>query len=415
MPAHSSPAQAPAPRATPPAPPPASALAPWLAVLSVGIGAFALVTTEFLPVGLLPSIAAELGVTEGHAGLTVTLPGLIAAFAAIFVTVGSSKVDRRHVIMSLIALLVASNLIVALSPSFYGVLFGRILLGVGVGGFWAIGGTLGARLVPEASAGRATAIIFAGISLGTVAGVPAGALIGELAGWRAAFGAASALALLVLLAQAFLLPPVAPTQVVRLRQLPLLLRLPKARLGLAVTALIFIGQFAAYTYITPFLKQVTGMSATTISALLLTYGVAGFIGNVIGGWGVGKNVRATLIATAVVMGGSVVLMPLLGHDPVAATVLVGVWGLAFGSMPIAVQTWMIKAAPDQMESSGAMFVAVIQLALAGGALVGGVAVDHFGVASAMLLGGVFALSCAVATWAFGRESAATLSVVGGAE
>jgi hypothetical protein len=117
----------------------------WLAVLSVGIGAFALVTTEFLPVGLLPAIAADLGITKGVAGLMVTIPGLIAAFAAIFVTVGSGRIDRRVVIWSLMGLLVVSNLLVALAPSFAVVLLGRALLGIGVGGFWAIGGALGQR------------------------------------------------------------------------------------------------------------------------------------------------------------------------------------------------------------------------------------------------------------------------------
>src|SRR4051812_29038602 len=135
-----------------PAPAPAAATAPargaWLAVLSIAVGAFALVTTEFLPVGLLPSIAAELGVTEGVAGLMVTIPGLMGALAAILVTVGIGKTDRRYAIWGLTATLIVSNLIVALSHSFPLVLFGRALLGVGVGGFWAIGPALGTRLVP---------------------------------------------------------------------------------------------------------------------------------------------------------------------------------------------------------------------------------------------------------------------------
>lgn len=393
--------------------PGASALSQWLAVLSVGIGAFALVTTEFLPVGLLPAIAADLGISKGQAGLMVTIPGVIAAFAAIFVTVGSGKIDRRFVIMGLIGLLVVSNLIVALAPSFALILLGRVLLGIGVGGFWAIGGAIGPRLVPAVSAGRATSLIFAGISLGTVAGVPAGALIGELVGWRVAFGSAAAIALLVLLAQFWLLPALPPTQPVRLRQLPALFGIRKARLGLIATALIFIGQFAAYTYITPFLTQVSGMSAAAVSALLLTYGVSGFIGNLIGGWAVGKSVRAALIGTGLVLGLSVLALPLFGASQIAATVLVAIWGLAFGAMPISVQTWMFKAAPDLMEGGGALFVATAQIALAGGALVGGLAVDFLGVHSAMLAGGLFSLACAAAIWLYGHDRIPVLRVVKG--
>jgi predicted MFS family arabinose efflux permease len=375
--------------------------AAWLAVLSVAVGSFALVTTEFLPVGLLPSIAAELGVTEGIAGMMVTIPGLVAAFAAILVTIGVGKTDRRYVIWGLTGTLVVSNLIVALSHSFPLVLFGRALLGIGVGGFWAIGGALGNRLVPSAHATRATSIIFAGISLGTVAGVPAGALIGELVGWRMAFHAAGAVAVLVLLTQMWLLPSLPTTQALTFGQLPALLRVKKARLGMLATLLIFIGQFAAYTYVTPFLSQIAGLNAKTISALLLTYGAAGFVGNIIGGWAVAKSVRNSLIATGVVMGLSAAAMPFFGTTAWGATAMIVIWGLAFGMMPISVQTWMFRAAPDAMESGGAVFVSTAQISLASGALVGGVAVDYMGVSSAMVVGGLFALAMAVviALWA----------------
>lgn len=375
--------------------------AAWLAVLSVAVGSFALVTTEFLPVGLLPAIAAELGVTEGVAGMMVTVPGLVAAFAAILVTIGVGKTDRRYVIWGLTATLIVSNLIVALSHSYPLVLLGRALLGIGVGGFWAIGGALGNRLVPEASAARATSIIFAGISLGTVAGVPAGAMIGELVGWRMAFFAATAVSLLVLAAQMWLLPRLPTTTSLTFGQLPALLRVQKARLGMLATLLIFIGQFAAYTYVTPFLSQVAGLSAKSISVLLLIYGAAGFVGNLIGGWAVAKSVKNSLIATGVVMGLSAAAMPLFGASAAGATVLIVIWGLAFGMMPISVQTWMFKAAPDAMESGGAVFVSTAQISLASGALVGGVSVDHLGVASAMVVGGVFALAMAavIAAWA----------------
>jgi predicted MFS family arabinose efflux permease len=392
---------------------PAATRAAWLAVLSVAIGAFALVTTEFLPVGLLPAMAAELRVTEGVAGMMVTIPGLVATLAALLVTAGVGKADRRHVIIGLMGLLALSNLMVALAHSFALVLVGRALLGVGVGGFWAIGGGLGPRLAPGASAARATAVIFAGISLGTVAGVPAGALIGDMFGWRAAFGAGSALALLVVLTQLWLLPALPTEQAVRLDQLPRLLKRHKVRIGMLATFLIFVGQFAAYTYITPFLVQVAGMSAATVSALLLAFGAAGFAGNLIGGWIVARSLRGALIATGLVMGLSALAMALLGTHPAAVTVLAVVWGLAFGAMPIAVQSWMFAATADAMESGGALFVATAQISLASGALVGGAAVDYLGVSSAMWVGGLFALSMALVIRMFGgaEEAPSALRVV----
>ncbi|WGG52161.1 MFS transporter [Rugamonas sp. DEMB1] len=402
------PADLAAPAVTSPAAP---ILANWPAVFSVAIGAFALVTTEFLPVGLLPSIAAELRVTEGMAGMMVTIPGLIAALAALLVTAGVGKADRRHVVIGLMSLLVASNIIVTLSDSFTLILLGRALMGIGVGGFWAIGGALGTRLVPIASAARATSIIFAGISLGTVAGVPAGAMIGELLGWRMAFAAAGVLAVVVVLTQMWLLPALPTNHAVRLGQLPQLLRLRKVQLGIVAIMLIFIGQFAAYTYVTPFLVQVSAMSAKTISALLLAYGAAGFVGNIIGGWAVAKSVRGSLIGTGLVLGLSGLALPFFGNNAAAVTALIVVWGLAFGAMPISVQSWMFSAMPGTMEAGGALFVFTAQVALASGALVGGLSVDHLGVSSAMTVGGLFALAMAVVIWAFGKDKPARLHAV----
>ena len=380
-------------------------VAPWLAVLSVGIGAFALVTSEFLPVGLLPALAAELAISKGQAGLMITTPGIVAAFAAIFVTVGSGRLDRRIVLLALTALLVASNLLVALAPSYGWILLGRALLGVGVGGFWAIGSAIGPRLVAPQHASRAMSIIFAGVSLGTVAGVPAGALVGELVGWRVAFGAASAIAVLVFIGQLLLLPRLPPTQAIRLRQLPMIFGIRKARLGLIATAMLFTGQFAAYTYIAPFLTQISHLAAGTVSAMLLVYGAAGFIGNLVGGWAAGRHERAALMVTGAVLGVSTLALAALGSHALTAMLLVAVWGFGFGAMPIAVQTWMFKAAPELMEGSSALFVAIVQVSLASGALLGGMAVDRLGVPSAMVVGGAFALGCALTIALFGKPQA----------
>ncbi|MET0266834.1 MAG: MFS transporter [Duganella sp.] len=377
--------------------------AAWLAVLSIGVGAFALVTTEFLPVGLLPSIAAELGVSKGTAGMMVTLPGIVAAFAAILVTIAIGKTDRRYVIAGLTATLVVSNLLVAWSDSFAVILCARALLGVGVGGFWAIGGAIATRLVAAPYAARAMSVVFAGVSVGTVAGVPAGALLGEALGWRAAFVAAGAVGVLVLLMQLALMPRLPTDSSMTFSQVPQLLRIKKARLGMAVTLLVFIGQFSAYTYVTPFLVQVSQLTAGAVSALLLAYGVAGFIGNLVGGWLVARSVRRSLITVGLVIGLSTLAMPLLGTSLAGVVLLIITWGLGFGMMPISVQSWMFKAAPDAMESGGAVFVSTAQVALASGALIGGIVVDHLGVASVMVTGGAFAVAMALVMWRLGAE------------
>lgn len=367
---------------------------PWSAVVSVSIGAFALVTSEFLPVGLLPQIARDLHITDGEAGLMVTMPGFLAAVAALLTPVITARRDRRSVLLALLGLLAASNAVVAIAGNLPMLLLGRVLLGVAVGGFWTIGGSVGPRLRPGAEGVRATSIIFSGVSLGTVAGVPAGALIGGMIGWRWSFAGGAIMALVALCALAARLPSLPAQPGTGLRQIPALLKHRIALTGLVATALLFVGQFATYTYVTPFLNQVANIHAGTVSAVLLGYGVAGFAGNALGGWAAGRDVRKALSITALIVGGSVVLLALTGAHPAAAVVAVIAWGVGFGMMPIAMQTWLFSATPDRLESMASLFVSIAQLSLGTGALLGGLVVDHLGVAATMWMGGAMAIATA---------------------
>ncbi|MGV1957790.1 MFS transporter [Agrobacterium sp. 22-214-1] len=366
-------------------------LASWAAVASIGIGAFALVTTEFLPVGLLPLIAADLRISEGTAGLMVTVPGFLAALAAPMTLGFAARFDRKRVLVALLMLLVVSNAIVATAHGFAALMFGRVLLGIAVGGFWTIGGSLGPRLRPGAEGPRATALIFSGVSLGTVAGVPAGALIGDLFGWRTAFLLVSGVALLVVAALQFLLPAIRAQKGSGLKQVPDVLRLRRVRIGLTAAVLIFVGQFAAYTYITPFLIGAIGIDTGTLSMVLLGYGAAGFAGNLFGGWAAGRNFVFALAGTAFLIALSVAGLLLAGSNTLAAVAWVVAWGFGFGMLPIAMQTFLFTSAPDRLESIAALFVSIAQLAIGLGALVGGLAVDNFGVPSALWLGAASAL------------------------
>lgn len=375
----------------------------WLAAGSVGTAAFALVTAEFLPVGLLPAMAADIGITEGQAGLMVTMAGVLGAIAAPSVTVGAGRLDRRIVLMALVGLLVISNLIVALSTSYPVILLGRLLLGIGVGGFWCIGVAIGPRVVPEPTGTRGTAIIFAGISLGTVAGVPAGTFIGDLFGWRTAFAAAAGIGVAVLIAQALLLPSLPPQRAIRWRDLPALLHVPKARIGLLAAFVMFGGQFFAYTYIAPYLVQITGMGSGVVTSLLLAYGIAGFLGNIVGSWVAGKDARTAVAATALVLGASALALAAFGAIPIAAVAIIVVWGLAFGALPIATQTFMFRAASEALETGAALLVSLIQVAIALGATIGGLTVDGLGLVSTMVAGGIVMMLGAPVIAMLGRE------------
>ncbi|WP_460043062.1 MFS transporter [Pseudomonas sp. S2_H01] len=371
-----------------------SAASSWLSVAAVGIGAFALVTTEFLPVGLLPQVARELSMTEGQTGLMVTLPGLLAALTAPLTLLWARTFDRRHVLCALLALLAVSNMTVAIASDLWSLLLGRAFLGIAVGGFWTIGGTLGTRLRPEQAA-KATSLIFSGVSTGTVAGVPAGTLLGELLGWRVVFGVAAGLSVIVTLLLWRTLPRLPAQSGAGLGMLGEVLRMRKTRTALLAVLLIFVGQFAAYTYLSPYLINEAGMSSVSLSAILLGFGAAGFVGNLAGGWAVAKSSTWTLIGTALLMGLPMILLSVVASLAPAVVLLVMVWGVGFGLLPFAMQSWLFAMAPDKLEAMGAVFVSSAQASIGVGALAGGLIVDHLGVLSALTVGGTLGVLTAV--------------------
>ena len=374
----------------------------WLGVFAVALSATVFCTTEFLPVGLLRYIGDGLDVSEGTAGLMVTAPGLLAAAAAPAITVAVKNHDRRLVLLALSLLLVLSNLVSMVAPSFGALLVGRMLFGIGLGGFWAIGAGLGGRLVPERQVGRATSIIFAGVSLGMLIGGPAGALIGDTVGWRAAFGAALAISALAFVAQIVSLPKLEVGQRVRAADLLGIAQTAQGHVGLAAMFLVLVGQFATYTYVTPFLAQLSGFGGGAISSILLGYTAIGLLGNFAGGAGASRSIRKTFIATIVFLMLPMLLLPSVGGSQIGTLILLAVWGFSYGAMPVALQMWMAKAAPDVAEGGMALFVANFQISIAVGSLVGGVIVDRLGLDSTMYAGGALSALALLTVLAFGR-------------
>ena len=358
----------------------------WLAVFSIALSASIFVVAEFLPVGLLRYISAGLHVTEGVAGIMVTAPGILAAISAPALTVAIGNRDRRVVLLALGALLVVSNLLGMLAPNFATLVVGRVLFGTGLGGFWAIGAGLGSRLVPEKSVGKATSIIFAGVSIGMLVGGAAGALVADLIGWRVAFGGALVLSLISLVAQAIYLPPLHVERRIRVRDLLGITATTNGRVGLLAMLFVLAGQFATYTYVTPFLSQVSGFDGKTISSVLLGYTLIGMLGNFAGGAGAGKKVKTTLAATMLFFILPVALLPVASDSQPAVLVLLALWGIAYGAMPVALQMWIVKAAPKANEGAMALFVANFQVSIAAGSFLGGLVVDDLGLRNAMFSG-----------------------------
>lgn len=358
--------------------------AAWAGVLAAGMATFCVVTTEMLPVGLLLPIAASLDASTGRAGWLMVVPGLLAALCAPLVVMGARGIDRRRILCGLLLLLAGANLGSALAPDMAWFLAARVLVGVCIGGIWAVAGGLAGRLVPPAAIGMATAVIFGGVAVASVLGVPLGALIGNLAGWRSAFGAMAALSAAALLFAALALPPLPVAQSVTARQLGRQLRNPDVRRGLFITLFLVAGHFMAYTFVRPVLQSMAGFAPAWIGPLLFAYGVAGIAGNFGAGGMAGRRPRATLLAILLGLLATLALLPWLGQARGAVVALLLLWGLSYGGVSVALQTWVMQASRGAIEAATSWFVGVFNLAIALGALAGGIGVDRWGLPATLL-------------------------------
>ncbi|MBP0454796.1 MFS transporter [Kitasatospora sp. RG8] len=370
----------------------------WLALAAVAVGTFAMVTAEQLPMGLLTPIGGSFDVSEGTAGLMVTVPGLVASATAPLLPVLIRRGDRRTVLIVLLGLMAGANLLSVLAPDFTVLLASRFLVGISIGGFWALAAGIAVRMVPAAYVGRATAITFGGATAANVLGVPAGTLIGEFSNWRAAFATVGGLGLLVVGALLVLLPSLPASDPVRLRTLGAQLRNRAVRAGVLTTFLLVGGHFAAFTFVSPVLQDVSGISQGMVGPLLLVFGAAGILGNFLAGALVGRDVRRVITAIGLLLAVILALFPIVGTSPVGGIALLIGWGLAFGGVPVSVQTWILQSAPREAEAATALNTSVFNLAIALGALFGGLVVDAATLTAALWVGAAVGLLTSLTVW-----------------
>jgi predicted MFS family arabinose efflux permease len=376
------------------------------AVLSLALCVMVLIASEFMPVSLLTPIASDLGITEGQAGQAISVSGVFAVLTSLVVAGITARFDRRTVLLSLTVVTIASGTLVAAAPNFAVFMLGRALLGVAIGGFWSMSTATIMRLVPDGRVPHALAIVNGGNALAATVAAPLGSFVGGIIGWRAAFFCVVPLAALALAWQFITLPSMGSNrQAAPINVFRLLTRAPVAY-GMAAIMLLFMGQFALFTYLRPFLETVTRVDVSALSLLLLVVGVAGLIGTSLIGRVLTTQLTRVLIITPLCMAVIAVALVGFGSDVWATAALLAAWGLIATPAPVAWGTWLTRTLPDDAEAGGGLMVATIQFAITLGASLGGVLFDLEGYQGTYFVSAVVLFAAAVLGLRAGRGFAA---------
>jgi predicted MFS family arabinose efflux permease len=382
--------------------------AAWAAVLSMALCVAVLIASEFMPVSLLSPIAADLGITEGRTGQVISISGAFAVVTSLLVASLTRRIDRKLVVTGFTMLLIVAGLAVTFAPNHAFLMVGRALLGIAIGGFWSMSTSIVMRLMSEDLVPKGLAMLNAGNAIAATIAAPLGSFLGAYVGWRGAFFLVVPLGLLALVWQWISLPPLPPRGRRASGNVLLLLRRRPVALGMASVLMLFMGQFALFTYLRPFLENVTGLAIPALSAMLLVMGLAGVAGT----WWIGRLLRTRLfgilIAIPLVMSVLAVALIAFGTIPVPVSLLLVAWGFFGTAAPVGWGTWLSRTLPEDAEAGGGLQVAVIQLAITGGAAIGGMLFDAIGWWSAFAFGA--ALLCGSSVFAVAARRAARSSL-----
>ena len=362
----------------------------WVGVSALAVSVFAVTATEMMPVGLLPAMAADLAVSDGSIGLSLTFYGVVAGLLAPIGTSWTRRIDRRTLVLVIVATFVVGNAATAMVTTYGQLVLVRLLVGVQHGVMWSIIAGIAVRLVPQASAGRATALTFSGISLALVLGVPAGTALGSWIGWRSAFVALAVITAMAWGAVLVSVPRLPSTTTLRCADLPALIRTSGLAGALVVTAIVVIANYSAYAYISPFLTGQVGIDSSAVGVYLLTYGVAGVAGNVVAGGFVtrardGCGLRRVLVGGIGLMTVALaaVLLPL---GPNSAIAMVAIWGFSYSALPVMLQSVVFRIAPRAKDAATSLYVLMFNVSIAVGTGIGAVGVDLSGASTPLVIG-----------------------------
>ena len=353
-----------------------------LPILLLSAAGFTVLTTEFVIVGLLPSIARDLEVSVPQAGLLVTLFAFTVAALGPFLTAYFARFQRKRLFISILLMFAFANTVAALAPNIWVMAFARLLPALGLPVFWALASETAVDIVGPDYAGRAIAKIGFGIVCATVFGIPVGTLISDAWGWRSAF----AILAVVALAKAMLLWIYLPnTRVVKetvtLRSQFGLLRSPLMIGHIVLSVLVFSGMFTAYTYLADILERLAGFDGTLVGWCLMGFGAVGLIGNSLGGRMVDRHpLIASMVFCAFMIGGLVALVPSI-HSTLALAAAMGIWGVSQAAMFLVSHVRLMKVAPHAPAFAASLNIAGANLGIGLGAMVGGRVIDNYGLGS----------------------------------
>jgi predicted MFS family arabinose efflux permease len=362
----------------------------WSAVGAMAMCVALLIASEFMPVSLLTPIASDLGATQGMAGQAISISGLFAVVTSLLIPAIASHFDRRHVLVALTGVMLASLVLIACAPNFAVLMAARSLLGITVGGFWALATATVMRLVPAESIPKALGLMYTGNAVAAAFAAPIGSYFGAIIGWRGTFWALAPFVVANLAWQWISLPSMPPQAANPAGKVLGLLKRPNVAFGMAGVMLSFAGAFATFTYLRPFLETYTGVTVPQLSMLLLGLGAAGFLGTYAATVMLGSHLYGLLRWLPLALGAVTLALLAVGHVFWAVALALVAWGALNAAIPVAWSTWLSKGIADEPESGGGLLVAAIQLAIMLGAALGGVLLDHLSI-TATLIGGALML------------------------
>ncbi len=363
----------------------------WSAVAAMSLCVALLIAAEFMPVSLLTPIATDLGASNGMAGLAIAISGLFAVPTSLLIAPLSHRLDRRHVLMGLAVVMLTSLIVIALSPNFTVLMVARALLGIVIGGFWALATATIMRLVSSQSVPKALGILYTGNAVATAFAAPIGSYLGGLIGWRGVFWLLVPLVVINLLWMVLCLPSMhsqaRPHSAFRL------MRRPNVVIAIIGVTLTFAGAFSAFTYFRPFLETRTQVDLPQLSALLLALGLAGFVGTTAVSMLLRRHLYRMLRWLPLVLGVITLALLAMEHHFWSVALMLILWGALNSAIPVAWSAWITQGISDSPESGGGLMVAAIQLAITLGAAVGGWLLDSLSI-RATFMGSALLLTAA---------------------